>query len=70
MSQEEITEKAEENRYRRILRKQGYLLKKSRRGLSVDNQGGYMIVEADRNYIAAGQRFDMFLDDLKEWVKE
>jgi hypothetical protein len=70
MSQEEITEKAEESKYRRLLRRQGYLLRKSRRGLGLNNQGGYMIVDAERNYIAAGQRFEMFLDDLREWVKE
>lgn len=70
MNQEEITEKAEESRYRHILRRQGYLLRKSRSGLNLNNQGGYMIVDAERNYIVAGQRFEMFLDDLKEWVKE
>ena len=60
--------KARENRLRRRLAKMGYLLRKSRASESLDNFGGYMIVDAYRNYVVAGSRFDLDLDDLEQFI--
>jgi len=60
-----------EARVRRRLWKQGSLLRKSRaRTLSLDNYGGDMIVDANRNFIEGGSRFDLSLDDVERWVVE
>lgn len=63
--------KTRENRLRRRLAHEGYALRKSRdRSPHVDNLGGYMIVDAGRNFIVAGQRYDLDLDDVEEWLVE
>lgn len=65
------TEKSTENRLRRKLANQGYTLHKDRaRTWSCDHQGGYMIVEAHYNRIEAGEKFDMFLEDVERFVNE
>jgi len=54
---------------RRALRPEGQALRKSRaRNWTLDNQGGYMIVDADRNFIVAGEKYDLTLDDVERWV--
>lgn len=58
-------EKTSERRIRYALRKEGSILRKRRRQLSSDNQGGYMLIDAEHDYIDAGGRSDMTLDDLK-----
>ena len=52
------TIKSKENRLRRLLSKRGYALGKSRK------TGGYRIVDVRRNYIEAGERFDLSLDEV------
>ena len=65
------TDKSREQRARRQLRQQGYALRKSRvRNWNIDNLGGYMVIEANRNLIVAGQRFDMSLDDVEHFIRE
>jgi hypothetical protein len=49
--------------------RQGYQLRKSRRQESLNNQGGFMIVDRDRNFVVAGDRFDLDLADVAEWLK-
>jgi hypothetical protein len=58
-----------ESGIRRNLRKQGFIIKQSRRALSSDNQGEFMVLDAERNYIVAGERYDMSLDDLEKWTE-
>ncbi len=53
------TEKSLENKMRRILAKSGYSMHKSRRQISVDNWGGYMIVDIYMNAVVAGSRFEL-----------
>jgi hypothetical protein len=36
---------------------------------NLDNHGHYMIVN-ERNFIVAGERFDMTLDDIERWLKK
>ena len=52
-------EKQREARLRRLLRKQGYLLKKSRiKNPHIDNRGGYMIVDSSTNAVVNGTRYN------------
>jgi hypothetical protein len=62
-------EKAREARLRRLARRGGYSLRKSRAGFSGDNFGDFMIVDDDMNAVVAGDRFDLTLDDVEEWLK-
>ena len=56
---------------RRLLAKQGYLLRKSRdRNIHADNLGGYMIVDAGGNYVVRGSRFELDLDDVELFANE
>ena len=65
-----MTEASRERRLRKIAQKQGLLLRKSRSQLSMDNQGGYMIVDPDTNAVVAGGRFDLDLDAVEAWLGE
>lgn len=53
-----------ENRVRRNLAKQGLLLHKSRAARSIDNYGGYMVIDAHYNWVVGGFRYDLGLDDI------
>ena len=60
----EISESAVRSRAKRL----GYAVRKSRRGLSLDNHGGYQIVDVNLNGVAAGSRFELTLEDCAEWL--
>ena len=58
-----------EKRVRRNLLRQGYQLHKSRaRNWSYDNQCGYMIVDPIYNFVVAGPRFDLTLQDVIDFA--
>jgi hypothetical protein len=60
-----------EDRVRRIARQQGYELHRDRAGVwSFTHQGGWQIVDAERNWLVAGERFDLSLDAVEEWLAE
>jgi hypothetical protein len=40
------------------------------RAHSIDNQGGFMIVDPTRNLIVAGERFNCTADDVVEFCAE
>lgn len=63
------SDKTRENRIRRAAAREGKKICKSRAMESVDNYGGYMIVDLYNNSIEAGVRFDMFLEDLEEYFE-
>lgn len=65
-----LTEKNRERRLRRALNKAGYSLHKSRYSIYGDYLGGYMIVDVCGNYVVAGSRYDLDLDDVETWLKE
>ena len=67
--QSTLAERRREARLRRLARRGGYSLHKSRAGWSLDNFGEFMIVDDDINTIVAGERFDLSLDDVEEWLK-
>lgn len=64
-----MSEKACENKLRRALMREGFLLKKARGSLSIDNLGGYQIVNGLNNTIEAGERFDLSLVDVATWLE-
>lgn len=53
---------------RRLARRYGYTVRKSRRSESLDNLGLYMLVESDRNLVVLGSRFDATLDDIADFL--
>ena len=58
-----------EEQLRRSLRQQGLALQKDRaRTVSINRQGSYRIIDADSNRIVAGERFDLALDDVAQWL--
>ena len=65
-----MTEKARENKARRELAKQGYALQKSHGIISGDNYGGYRIVDIQFNRIEAGERFNLGIEDVENWINE
>ena len=58
----------QERELRRVLQKAGYALHKSPRAVSPDNFGGYMIISLDSNYVAAGRRYELSVEEVQEWV--
>jgi hypothetical protein len=69
-SQEERAELASEQRARRAARRQGYQALKSRwRRDSIDNHGGFMIVDPYTNIPVAGWRYDMSSEEVIDWCR-
>ena len=60
----------DESKLRRELKEAGYALRKSRGPVSGNDLGGYMIVDVAGNYVVAGAKYDLTLDDVAEWLKE
>lgn len=58
------------SRLRRLAAKQGYALCRSRRAESVDNLQGWMIVDPYRNWVVAGEKFDMTDEDVERFLSE
>lgn len=63
-----VCKNKEQQQLRRALNSIGYAMHKSRRRLSIDNLGGYMIVNLYGNYVVAGSRYELDLDDVSEWL--
>ena len=66
----EVSKQALDSRARRAAHKVGLKAHKSRRRESYDNQGGYMLIEPDRNLCVAGLRYDMPAEDVIEYCIE
>lgn len=68
MKKQDVIKK--EARLRRLLRKGGYLLKKSRiKKPNIDNHGGYMIVDGRSNSVVQGAKFELTLNQVEVFVK-
>jgi hypothetical protein len=61
-------EKSQEDRIRRTARTRGYHVRKSRRSVSADNFGDYMLVDLAHNVVALGPRYDASLDDIEAFL--
>ena len=58
-----------EKKLSRKLQKMGYALRKSRvKKTNIYDYGGYMIVDPWFNTIVCGERFEMSLDDVKNFI--
>lgn len=57
---------AVEAKLRRQARAVGLALTRSRRAPSIDNLGGFMIVDLDGNFVVAGARFDLTAVDVAD----
>ena len=64
-----INNKALENKLRRKAKQCGFLLRKSRASISIDNLGEYMLVDMYKNAIVAGEKFDLTLSDVEEFLE-
>jgi hypothetical protein len=65
------TPAAREARLRRLAKRQDLMLRKSRWRLgSIDNLGGYQIIEPNRNLIILGSRYELDLDDVQDFLTE
>ena len=65
-----MTKGARGRRLRKIAQKRGFMLRKSRGPLSLDNHGEFMIVDPSRSVVVAGERFDLDLDAVETWLTE
>ena len=65
---QEINDKALESKLRRKAKRTDMFLRKSRASLSIDNKGGYMIVDIN-NCVVAGEKFDLTLSDVEEFLE-
>lgn len=62
---------AREARLRRAAKRQGYRLSRSRwRAGSIDNAGGFQVIDLQTNVVVAGSRFDLDADDVQRWLAE
>jgi hypothetical protein len=67
----EITDTALEARARRAARKVELAARKSRwRLVSIDNYGGFMIVDPYTNFAVAGFRYDMSAEKVIEFCED
>jgi hypothetical protein len=64
-------EKNLETRARRAAERAGLMAKKSRkRTWCYNDQGGFCLVEPERNIVVAGERYDFSAADVIEWCAE
>lgn len=57
-------------RLRRRLRRSDIILRKSRvRSPHLYDHGGYQLIDAERNAIISGPRFELGLDDVEDWLE-
>lgn len=64
-SNETLAVKRMDQRARRAAERVGLKAIKSRKGCgSIDNWGGFMIIDPSRNWLEAGERFDLSADEV------
>jgi hypothetical protein len=66
-----MTEQALEARAQRVAKRVGLMATKSRwRRDSIDNFGGFMLVNARHDWVVAGSRFNLSAEDVLEYCGE
>jgi hypothetical protein len=63
-----LAQRTPENRLRRAAARAGYGITKSRRALSLDNFGDYMLFDASSNFVVFGSRYDANLADIDRFL--
>jgi hypothetical protein len=62
---------ATDSRLRRLAQRHRYVLRRSRwRRYSIDNLGGYMIVDPETNFCVAGERYDLEPGFVEAWLSD
>ena len=64
------TEGSMEQALRRTLKAAGYTIRRSRDCINPDNLGGYMIVDLSSNAVVAGSRYELSLEEVRDWAKD
>lgn len=59
-----------ESRVRRLARREGYVVLKSRRQWSLENRGEYMLLDASTNFPVCGWHYDASLDEIEEYLRD
>jgi hypothetical protein len=62
--------KSNESKARRLARRLGLRLIKSRQMISMDNLGNFMLVDASRNFMVGRGRFEWMADDVIKYCRE
>jgi hypothetical protein len=62
--------KSTETKARRLAHRLGLYVTKSRRMISMDNLGDFMLVDASRNFVVGGNRYDWTAEDVIEYCRE
>lgn len=62
--------KSQENKIRRLLRKQGYALQKKVINCDPYHSGSYRILDLDNQVIVAGEEFDLTMEDIVDFIEE
>ena len=66
-----MSEAAMDHRARRAAKRVGLIARKSRwRADSIDNHGGFTLIEPDGNYSVAGHRFDLSPEAVIDYCKQ
>jgi hypothetical protein len=66
--QQEVSENALDQRARRAARRVGLVARKSRwRANSIDNHGGFMLVDPMTNGAVSGSRYDLSAEEVIEY---
>ena len=58
----------QEARVRSMARRNGYVVRRSRRSVDAHNYGDFMLVDADTNIVQLGGNFDATLDEIERWL--
>ncbi len=64
------SENALEQCARRAAPRVGLMARKSRSMLSLDNFGGFILIDPEQNWVVAGERFDMSAKDVIAFCAE
>jgi hypothetical protein len=71
MRTQQQIEAAIEARARRAARRAGLIARKSRKGLgTIDNDGGFMLIDGSSNFVVFGGRFDLTPEDVISFCKD
>ena len=62
---------AREARARRAARRAGLIARKSRKGLgTIDNDGGFMLIDGSSNFVVFGETFDLTAEDVISYCND
>jgi len=61
--------KKTESTLRKLAQRRGYDIRKSRnRTIHIDNLGEYMLIDAPKNYVVVGARYNASLEEIADYL--